>query len=77
MFDYIGGRYSATSMVGGVMLGFALGHDALTEILRGANDIDQAAEEANIRRNIPLLMALLGIWNHTFLGHETVAVLPY
>ena len=77
MFDYIGGRYSATSMVGAVMLGFALGHDALVEILRGANDIDRAAEEMDIRRNIPLLMALIGIWNHTFLGHETVAVLPY
>ena len=77
MFDYIGGRYSATSMVGAVMLGFSLGYEALVEILRGANDIDRAAEEPDIRRNIPLLMALLGIWNHTFLGHETVAVLPY
>ena len=77
MFDYIGGRYSATSMVGAVMLGFALGYNDLVEILRGANDIDRAAEETDIRRNIPLLMALIGIWNHTFLGHETVAVLPY
>jgi glucose-6-phosphate isomerase len=77
MFDYIGGRYSATSMVGAVMLGFVLGYDALIEILRGANDIDRAAEEADIRRNIPLLLAMIGIWNHTFLGHETVAVLPY
>jgi glucose-6-phosphate isomerase len=77
MFDYIGGRYSATSMVGAVMLGFALGYEALLEILRGANDIDLAAEEPDVRRNIPLLMALLGIWNHTFLGHETIAVLPY
>ncbi len=77
MFDYIGGRYSVTSMVGAVMLGFALGYDALIEILRGANDIDRAAEEPDIRRNIPLLMALIGIWNHNFLGHETLAVLPY
>lgn len=77
MFDYIGGRYSATSMVGAVMLGFALGYESLVEILRGANDVDRAAEETDIRRNIPLLMALIGIWNHTFLGHETVAVLPY
>ncbi len=77
MFDYIGGRYSATSMVGAVMLGFALGYDALTEILCGANDIDRTAEEPDIRRNIPLLMAMIGIWNHTFLGHETIAVLPY
>ncbi|MEN8257717.1 MAG: glucose-6-phosphate isomerase [Thermodesulfobacteriota bacterium] len=77
MFDYIGGRYSATSMVGGVMLGFALGYENFREILRGAHDMDRAAEEREIRNNAPLLLALLGIWNHNFLGHETVAVLPY
>jgi glucose-6-phosphate isomerase len=77
MFDYIGGRYSATSMVGAVMLGFGLGYDAFKEILQGANDMDRAAEEKDIRRNPALLLALLGIWNHNFLGYETVAVLPY
>lgn len=77
MYDYIGGRYSATSMVGGVMLGFALGYENFAEILRGANNMDQAAEEKDIRKNVPLLMALLGIWNRNFLGYETLAVLPY
>ncbi len=77
MYDYIGGRYSATSMVGAVMLGFALGYDAFVEILRGANDMDLAAEEPEIRKNPALLLAMLGIWNHNFLGHQTVAVLPY
>ncbi len=77
MFDYIGGRYSATSMVGGVMLGFALGYEGFEDILRGAARMDQAAEGRDIRENIPLLMALLGIWNHNYLGCETLAVLPY
>jgi len=77
MYDYIGGRYSSTSMVGGVMLGFALGYDGFVEILRGAHEVDAAAEERDIRKNIPLLMALLGIWNHNFLNCETLAVLPY
>jgi glucose-6-phosphate isomerase len=77
MYDYIGGRYSVTSMVGAVMLGFGLGYDAFIEILRGANDMDQAAEAKDIRENPALLLALLGIWNHNFLGHETVAILPY
>ncbi|MCB2180408.1 MAG: glucose-6-phosphate isomerase [Desulfobulbaceae bacterium] len=77
MFDYIGGRYSATSMVGGVMLGFALGYQGVEDILRGAAEVDAAAEEKDIRKNIPLLMALLGVWNHNFLNCETVAVLPY
>ena len=77
MFDYIGGRYSATSMVGAVMLSFALGLDNFMEILRGANDMDLAAETRDIRRNPPLLLALIGIWNRNFLGHETLAILPY
>ncbi len=77
MYDYIGGRYSATSMVGGVTLGFALGYDAFVELLRGANDMDKAAENSSLRDNLPLLMAMLGIWNRNFLGCNTVAVLPY
>lgn len=77
MYDYIGGRYSATSMVGAVTLGFTLGFDAIMEVLQGAHEVDLAAEQRDIRSNIPLLMALLGIWNHNFLGHATLAVLPY
>jgi len=77
MYDYIGGRYSATSMVGAVMLGFGLGFEAFTEILRGAHAMDLAAEEKDIRKNPPLLLALLGIWNHNFLDCQTLAVLPY
>ncbi|WP_028583546.1 glucose-6-phosphate isomerase [Desulfogranum mediterraneum] len=77
MYDSIGGRYSATSMVGGVTLAFALGMDSFRAILKGANAMDRAAEERDIRANIPLLMALIGIWNHNFLACPTVAVLPY
>jgi glucose-6-phosphate isomerase len=77
MFDYIGGRYSATSMVGGVTLGFALGYEAFAEILAGAHAMDAAAEERSVRANIPLLMALIGIWNRNFLGLTSLAVLPY
>jgi glucose-6-phosphate isomerase len=77
MYDYIGGRYSATSMVGAVLLGFGLGYDGLIDILRGANDMDRAAEEKDIRKNPALLLALLGIWNRNFLGYQTVAILPY
>jgi glucose-6-phosphate isomerase len=77
MYDYIGGRYSATSMVGMVTLGFMLGYDRALEILSGAHAMDLAAEETDICRNMPLLMALIGIWNHNFLGLPTLAVLPY
>ena len=77
MFDFIGGRYSLTSMVGGVTLGFVLGYNGFVEVLRGAHAVDTVAEERDIHANLPLLMALIGIWNHNFLGYETVAVLPY
>jgi glucose-6-phosphate isomerase len=77
MFDYIGGRFSSTSMVGAVVLGFYLGFETFKDFLRGASEIDRLSEEPDITKNIALLMAVLGIWNHNFLGYSTVAVLPY
>lgn len=77
MYDSIGGRYSSTSMVGAVMLGFFLGYERLLEFLEGASEIDASAENPKVRENIPLLMALLGVWNHNYLGYGTLAILPY
>ena len=77
MFDYIGGRYSATSMVGVVMLGFYLGFDQVMDFLRGASMMDTGAENPQLKENLPLLLALLGVWNHNFLEMPTLAVLPY
>lgn len=77
MYNYIGGRFSATSMVGVVMLGFFLGYDRVIEFLQGAAEMDLAAENPELRENLPLLLAMLGIWNRNYLGCPTVAVLPY
>jgi glucose-6-phosphate isomerase len=77
MYDYIGGRYSVTSMVGGVSLGFALGAEGLSSFLKGAAEMDEACETHRVTDNMALLLALLGVWNHNFLGHPTLAVLPY
>ncbi len=77
MFDYIGGRYSSTSMVGLVMLGFSLGFEQACDVLKGAASMDIAAEKRSVRENVPLLLAMLGIWNHNFLHYPTLAVLPY
>ena len=77
MYDYIGGRYSVTSMVGCVTLGFALGMEQLKAFLGGAHEMDEACEEPLVTKNMGLLLALLGIWNHNFLGYPTLAVLPY
>lgn len=77
MFDYIGGRYSSTSMVGAVTLGFYLGFEALMAFLQGASRMDEHAETPKVGQNLPLLLALIGIWNHNFLHYPTVAILPY
>lgn len=77
IYDYIGGRYSVTSMVGCVCLGFALGIEQLKQFLAGANEMDDGCEQPAVADNIALLMAMLGIWNHNFLTCPTLAVLPY
>lgn len=77
IWDYVGGRYSATSMVGAVMLSFTLGIKQFEQILKGANAMDKHVLKAPPEDNLPLLAALLGIWNRNFLGHPTLAVIPY
>jgi len=77
IWDYVGGRYSATSMVGGVVLAFILGLDGYREVLRGAHAMDMVALHHDVDHNLPLFGALIGIWNRNFLNHPTLAVLPY
>lgn len=77
IWDYIGGRYSVTSMVGAVMLTFFVGVDSFLEFLRGASAMDKVALKTDLKTNLPLLSALLGIWNRNFLNHPTVAIIPY
>lgn len=77
IWDYVGGRYSVTSMVGGVLLAFTLGMERFLEFLRGAHAMDKHAKESDPAKNLPLLSALIGIWNRNFLHYPTCAVLPY
>lgn len=77
MWEWVGGRFSTTSMAGGVMLAFAFGFDVFWEFLRGAHEMDKAALEEDPHLNLPLLAALLAIWNHNFLGYSTSAIIPY
>lgn len=77
IWDWVGGRYSVSSMVGGLMISFAYGFDVYWDFLRGCNAMDKVALNANFGRNLPLLGALLGIWNRNFLGYPTVALIPY
>ncbi|HSX26807.1 MAG TPA: glucose-6-phosphate isomerase [Chlamydiales bacterium] len=77
IWDFVGGRYSATSMVGAVSLGYAIGYHGFREILRGAHAMDQHALKTKAEENLPLISALLGIWNRNFLHYPTVAIIPY
>jgi len=77
IWDWIGGRYSSTSMVGGVLLGFAFGFSAFIEILKGAHAMDVVALETDVYENLPLLGALFSIWNRNLLGLPTLAIIPY
>jgi glucose-6-phosphate isomerase len=77
IWDYVGGRYSATSMVGGFILAFALGMNHFLDFLRGASSMDKLALSAEPAVNLPLLLALFGIWNRNFLELPTLAVIPY
>ena len=76
-WDWVGGRYSATSAVGAVPLSLYLGFDNFMKILEGAHWMDQHFLNEPVERNIPAISALLDIWNRSFLGMSTRALLPY
>ena len=77
MFDFIGGRYSVTSAVGGVPLGLYLGYERFEAFLKGASEMDRHAANAPVDRNLPLIAALISVWNTTYLGYQQQAVIPY
>ena len=77
MFDYIGGRLSVSSAVGGVPLSLYLGYDRFERFLKGAAEMDRHAAEAPAQQNGPLIAALISIWNNNFLGYEAQGIIPY
>ncbi|HVP01484.1 MAG TPA: glucose-6-phosphate isomerase [Solirubrobacteraceae bacterium] len=75
-WDWVGGRYSMDSAVGlSIML--AIGPQGFGELLAGFRAIDEHLRCAPLAENLPVLLGLLSVWNATFLGMPTVAVLPY
>ena len=77
MFDYIGGRFSVSSAVGGVPLGLFFGYDRFERFLTGAAEMDAHAKSAPIEQNVPMIAALISIWNTLYLGYEQQAIIPY
>jgi glucose-6-phosphate isomerase len=75
-WDWVGGRYSMDSAIGlSTML--AIGPEHFRAMLEGFHAIDEHFRTAPLRRNLPVLMGLLGVWYNDFFGAQTVAVLPY
>ncbi len=75
--DFIGGRYSSTSAVGGAVLSLAFGPDVFAQFLAGAHAADKAALESSPLKNAALLDALIGVWERNSLNLPYTAVLPY
>ena len=76
MWDWVGGRFSVWSAVG-FAAACAMGFHAFEEFLAGGHEIDKHFADTPAEKNVPVLMALIGVWNANFLGAATHAVLPY
>ena len=76
-WDWVGGRYSVTSAVGILPLALQYGFPLMERFLAGARSVDRHFASAPLKDNLPVLMGLLGVWNTTFLGSCSAAILPY
>ncbi len=77
MDDYIGGRYSSTSGVGGAVLSLAFGPDVFAQFLEGAAAEDKLAASKDMMKNPAMLDAMIGFYERNVLGYESTAILPY
>ena len=77
MDDYIGGRYSSTSAVGGAVLSLAFGPEVFAQFLDGAAEEDKLSANADVLQNPAMLDALIGVYERNVLGYPSTAVLPY
>lgn len=77
LFDFIGGRYSVSSAVGGLPLSLAFGFNNFHRFLKGCHAMDLHAINTPEENNIPLIAALVSIWNSNFLDYPAMAIIPY
>ena len=75
-WDWVGGRYSLWSAIG-LSIAISIGFKNFTQLLQGANDVDHHFKNAPFESNIPVVMALLGIWYNNFFNAASHAILPY
>ena len=77
MDDYIGGRFSSTSAVGGAVLSLAFGPEVFAQFLEGAAEEDKLSANPDVLQNPEMLDALIGVYERNILGYPATAVLPY
>ena len=75
-WDWVGGRYSLWSAIG-LPIACVIGFDNFEKLLAGAHSMDQHFSNAKFEENIPVILALIGLWNTNFLGATSEAILPY
>ncbi|MGE5255608.1 MAG: glucose-6-phosphate isomerase [Hyphomicrobiales bacterium] len=75
-WDWVGGRYSLWSAIG-LSIACAVGFERFEELLAGAHEMDRHFRDTSFERNIPVILALIGVWYTNFFGAETEAILPY
>jgi len=75
-WDWVGGRYSLTSAIG-LSIMIAVGYENFIELLEGFNEMDNHFRKTELKNNIPVVLALIGIWYNNFFNFETMAILPY
>ncbi len=75
-WDWVGGRYSLWSAIG-LSIALTIGYDHFEQLLKGAHTVDQHFQKEKFEQNIPVIMALVGIWYTNFWGAQSEAILPY
>lgn len=75
-WDWVGGRYSLWSAIG-LSIACTIGFENFTELLQGAHEMDQHFKNEPFEQNIPVVLALIGLWYNNFFHSETEAILPY
>ncbi|KAF9501684.1 glucose-6-phosphate isomerase [Pleurotus eryngii] len=75
-WDWVGGRYSLWSAIG-LSIALVIGYDNFEQLLKGAHGMDKHFKETPLENNLPVLLAIIGIWYNDFYGSQTHALLPY
>jgi glucose-6-phosphate isomerase len=75
-WDWVGGRYSVWSAIG-LSVALAIGFEQFSAFLAGAHAMDQHFRSAPLEQNMPVIMALLGLWNRNFFGNASLSIAPY